>query len=60
MIVETKEIVTLTREEKKAISDIHILMLEILEAINEPDIYNATKQICDGLEDFESLVDTKV
>lgn len=59
MKIETKEVVDLTDEEKKAITKTHILMLDILEQINDPDIYNAVKQICDGLEDFEELVDTE-
>ena len=59
MKIETKEVVTLTAEEKKAIVKTHSLMLDILEQINDPDIYNAVKQICDGMEDFEYLVDTE-
>ena len=58
MKIEMKEVVTLTAEEKKMISTTHILMLDILERINDPDIYNAVKQTCDGLEEFEYLVDT--
>lgn len=59
MKIETKEVVTLTDEEKSAITKTHMFMLDILEQINDPDIYNAVKQICDGLEDFEELVDTE-
>ena len=60
MIVEMKEVVTLTTEEKKLINKTYILMLDILEAINDPDIYNAVKQACDGLEEFGYLVNTEV
>ena len=59
MKVEIKEVLTLTAEEKKAINTTHMLMLDILEQVNDPDIYNAVKQTCDGLEEFGYLVDTE-
>lgn len=59
MRIEMKEVVTLSDEEKKVINEAHFLMLEILEQVNDPDIYNATKQICDGMEEFCHVVDTE-
>ena len=60
MKIETKEVLTLTTEEKKAINTTYLLMIEIIEQIKDPDIYNAVKQTCDGLEEFGYLVDTEV
>ena len=59
MKVEMKEVLTLTPEEKIMIHQVHSLMLDILEQVNDPDIYNATKQICDGMEEFYYVVDTE-
>lgn len=59
MKIETKEVIDLTTEEKKAINTTYRLMADILAQINDPDIYNAVKQICDGLEDFGYLVSTE-
>ena len=59
MKVEMKEVLILTTEEKKLINNTNILMLDILEAINDPDIYNAVKQVCDGFEEFGYIVDTE-
>ena len=59
MKIEMKEVLLLTTEEKKTITKTHSLMFDILEQVNDPDIYNAVKQSCDGLEDFEYLVDTE-
>ena len=47
MKIETKEVLTLTTEEKKAINTTYLLMIEIIEQIKDPDIYNAVKQTCD-------------
>ena len=60
MIIETKEVVTLMKDEKVAINTTYRLMLDILEQISDPDIYNAAKQACNGLEEFGYLVDTEV
>jgi len=59
MKVEMKEVLTLTPEEKIMINQVHSLMLDILEQVNDLDIYNATKQICDGMEEFCYVVDTE-
>lgn len=59
MRIDTKEILTLTREEMKAVTDTRLLMLDILEQVNDPDIYNTVKQVSDGLEDFTSLAEVE-
>lgn len=58
MKIEMKEVITLTSEEKEAVSATRVLMLDILEQVNDPDIYNAVQQVCDGLGEFEILVET--
>lgn len=60
MMIETKEVVTLTTEETEAINTAYKVMYEIMTETNDPDIYNAVKQACDGLEDFGYLVNTEV
>jgi hypothetical protein len=60
MEIKIKEIVTLTPEEKKAIREVHILRMDILEQVNDPEIFDATKSVCDKLEEFEYLVDTEL
>ena len=60
MKIETKEVLTLTTDEKKAINTTYMLMLDILEHVNDSSIYNAVKQTCNGLEDFGYLVNTEV
>ena len=59
MKVEMKEVLTLTHEEKAMINKVYSLMLDILEKVNDSDIYNATKKICDGMEEFGYVVDTE-
>jgi hypothetical protein len=60
MKVEMKEVLTLTTEEKKLINNTHNLILDILQATNDPDLYLSVKKICDGFEEFGYLVDTEV
>lgn len=57
MKVELKEIVTLTETEKSAIDCVYNVANEILEKVNEPDIYNAAKLIVDGIEELGYYVD---
>lgn len=58
MKIEMKEVITLTLEEKEAVNATFVLMGDILEQVNDPDIYNAVKQINDGLDEFIRLVET--
>lgn len=60
MKIEMKEVLTLTNEEKTMINKVYSLMLDIREQVNDPDIYNAAKQICDGMEEFGYIVNTEV
>lgn len=57
MKVEMKEVLTLTDEEKIMINKVHSLMLDIQEQVSDPDLCNAVKQICDGMEEFDYIVD---
>lgn len=59
MKVEKQEVVVLMPEEKKTINEVSTLMLDILEQVDDPDIYNATKQVSDALESFSYLVETE-
>lgn len=60
MEIKLKQVIELTTEEKQIINKAYVLMNEILEQINEIEIYNAVKKICDGFEEFDWLVDTDI
>lgn len=59
MKIELKETVTLTETEKSALNSVYEIANEILEKVNEPDIYNAAKLIADGIEELGYCVDTE-
>lgn len=57
MIVELKEVVTLTEAEKSAIDRVYNVANDILEKVHDSDIYNAAKVIADGIEELGYHVD---
>ena len=57
MIIETKEVITLTNEEKKMINGTYMLMCEIMEKTHDNELYKVVRNIANFTEQFGYIVD---
>ena len=57
MKIESKEVVTLTSEEKKMINDTYMLIAEIMEKTNDTKLYKITQDISNSMYEFGTIVD---
>ena len=60
MKIESKEVVTLTNEEKKMINDTYMLICEIMEQTNNEELYKTVQNIAKSMEEFGYIVDCEV
>jgi len=55
MKVETKQVITLTEEEKKTINKAWDILLDIMNATEDDKVYKATQKAADGIEELDGV-----